>query len=432
MSGFTIPNTPDATNQNQAEPDSLDFQILGKQVNGVVSGMTVTPGSGQTVSVASGEVLIGGSYYSYTSTTVSLTNYASSNFFDVIIARLDSGVITCYAIPGTSGTNPRFPSTGTTGSSSVISHTTDVVLATVWRTSGSAPLVGEITDKRIFVRSNANRVGATATGGNHADLWVQPTTWTPSSTLESPVSVNVNGTWYKLARYDASGNFTAGTVTATTFIGNLQGSITGNAATVTNGVYNNGGTYSINITGSSSYAPRSGYLDTSYNTDPLGGNHIGWSNANNGFFVIGNMFFGSNIYYSIPQSNTSSSTKALVINVDGRVAFNTLSSLRSHKEQIEDMTNGLELVKNLRPRTFIFKENYTDMGNPYEVFSRREQLQYGFIVEEVEEVNPDFIQHEETTNGHVPQMWKHHAVIAALVKAVQELSEKVESLENAG
>jgi hypothetical protein len=219
MSGFTIPNTPDALDQNQAEPDSLDFQVLGNQVNGVVSGMTVTPGSGQTVNVASGEVLINGSYYSYTGVAVNLTSYASSNFFDIIVARLSGSTITCYALPGTTGTNPRFPTT--------VNLATDVVLASVWRLNSSSPASSAITDKRVFVRSNTARVGATATGGNHGDLWVQPTSWTPTTSLESPLSVNVNGTWYKLARYDTTGNFTAGTVNATTFVGNLTGNVNG-------------------------------------------------------------------------------------------------------------------------------------------------------------------------------------------------------------
>lgn len=236
MSGFTIPNTPDATNQNQAEPDSLDFQILGKQVNGVVSGMTITPGSGQSVNVASGEVLINGSYYTYAGTTnFPLTSYSTSSFFDVVVMRLSGSSVSPVVLAGNSGTNPRF--------SSSVNLATDVVLASVWRTGASAPSSGEITDKRVFVRSNANRVGATATGGNHADLWVQPTTWTPSTTLESPVSVNVNGTWYKLARY--SENFTAGTITATNFVGTLTGNVNGTLDGYDTSMSSNGNTIAV-------------------------------------------------------------------------------------------------------------------------------------------------------------------------------------------
>ena len=131
---------------------------------------------------------------------------------------------------------------------------------------------------------------------------------------------------------------------------------------------------------------------------------------------------------------SSSSLNALVrLSATGSppygIRFNAVSSLRDHKEQIEDLNNGLDMVNNLRPRTFIFKENHTSMDEPYEVFCRREQLQYGFIVEEVQEVNPDLIHHEISEDGHSPQMWKHHAVIALAVKAIQELSAKVSTLE---
>lgn len=425
MSGFTIPNTPDSSvaNQNQAEPDSLDFQILGKQVNGVVSGMTVTVSTGgSTIDVASGEVLINGAYYSYAGiTNFPVSTYSSSNFFDVVVARFNGTSVVPVVLPGNTGVNPRFPS---------VTHTTDVVLAAIWRT-GSSMTSNEVVDKRVFVRSNSNRVGATATGGNHADTWVQPTTWTPNATLEGPLSVNVNGTWYKLSRYSA--DFTAGTITATNFVGNLTGNVTGNvsgnAGSVTNGVYNNSGTYSINITGTSSYSSTAGYLNGTGNVDPLGGPYLGWSPALNGWSVVGRVFFGDNLFYGISFTNTSSSTRAMVVNSDGRVAFNSTLSLRDHKENIQDLVNSLDIVNSLQPRTFIFKESHTDMNNAYEVFTRREQLQYGFIVEEVMDVNPDFIHHEQTGEGIKPQMWKHHALIAVLVGAVKELSARVEALE---
>lgn len=111
------------------------------------------------------------------------------------------------------------------------------------------------------------------------------------------------------------------------------------------------------------------------------------------------------------------------------IRFNAVTSLRDHKEEIEDLESGLSVVNNLRPRTFIFKESHTSMDEPYEVFCRRTQRQYGFIVEEVQEVNPDLIHHELGENGIEPQVWKHHAVMALAVKAIQELSAKVETLE---
>ena len=59
-----LPNEADATFTDQAEPDSVDFQILllGYQQTGVVSGCAVTESSpvAVTVDVASCEVLLAG------------------------------------------------------------------------------------------------------------------------------------------------------------------------------------------------------------------------------------------------------------------------------------------------------------------------------------------------------------------------------------
>jgi hypothetical protein len=127
----------------------------------------------------------------------------------------------------------------------------------------------------------------------------------------------------------------------------------------------------------------------------------------------------------------SSSTMALVrlSSSPWQIRINNLSSLRDHKENIQDLENALDILNRLRPRTFVFKESHTDMSEPYEVFCRRTQKQYGFVVEEVQDVNPDFIQHELTEDGHAPHMWKHHAIVSVLVGAVKELSSKVDSLE---
>jgi hypothetical protein len=227
MSGFTIPNTPDSLNQNQAEPDSLDFQILGNQKSGVVSGMLVAPGSAaQTVTVSSGEVLINGAYYPYAGGTVALTAYTSPTFFDIIHARLSGSTVTCYAVrPSTGGTNPRFPSSGS-GANEVNLDSTDVVLAAVWRVDSGIPVAQAITDKRIFVRSSTARTltdTVSANRGSAGDTYVN-TAWTPNSTTASPFSVKVGTTWYNLSYWTANSNIsTTGTITANGgFVGNAS------------------------------------------------------------------------------------------------------------------------------------------------------------------------------------------------------------------
>mgnify|MGYP006294246621 CR=1 FL=1 len=66
MAGFTIPNAPDTDKStlDQAEPDRVDFEVLGNRRKGVVSGAAVTAVSGNTVAVASGTINYEGADYS--------------------------------------------------------------------------------------------------------------------------------------------------------------------------------------------------------------------------------------------------------------------------------------------------------------------------------------------------------------------------------
>lgn len=419
MSGFTIPNTPDAFNQNQAEPDSLDFQILGKHVNGVVSGMAVSPGAaGATVAVGSGEVLINNSYLSYGGNlSIPLTTFTSSNFFDIIVARRNGSSVEIVVLPGVTGTNPRF--------TTAVNHSTDTVLASVWRTSSSTPSVNHITDKRVFVRTNANRVGPTASGGNHADVWVQPTTWTPSDNLEGPISVNVNGTWYRLARY--SENFTAGTVTATTFIGNLQGNATTatTASAVTNGVYNNGGTYSINITGSAGYATSAGSAGSATTAGSTGilsnGSGGGQIFGTGGFDLRPGSYNGETLSVHRGTSQPTGAFTQAWRNSSGTVlsyithtgAFVGPSD-RSLKDNIKDADyeSLCNAIDNIKVKTFEYKfaPNIT---------------QIGIIAQEIVDYIPDIVDGDEGTYG-VNEV----KFVYPLIAKVQQLEKRLQALEN--
>jgi hypothetical protein len=350
-----------------------------------------------------------------------------------------------------------------------------VVLASVWRINSSAPATNAITDKRVFVRSNSSRVGATPAGGNHADTWVQPTSWTPSTNLAGPLSVNVNGQWYRLARY--SENFTAGTITAN-LIGNVQGTVTGNvtgsagsvawgnitgipAIAYNNGgtyninisgtaggvpwsgitgipalAYNNGGTYSVNITGNAGSATTAGYLSAIGNVDPLGAPYIGWSPALGQWSVAGQTFFGGKIFLG---SATDSQSEVVLVRIStGEVKTRILPdikwSLRHMKDDIQELTGCLDKLETLQPKTFIFKEEFLNKDENYNIldkFDRREQLQYGFIVDEIEESSvPDLVQYRlNDDNVLYPRAWKTEGLLAIAVGAIKEMSEKIETLK---
>lgn len=267
MAGFTIPNTPNAYNQNQAEPDSLDFQILGDNNKGVVSGMAVTPNSSSVVNVALGEIYLNGTYYPYAGGTGSLTtrsgDYSSASFFDLIVARVNlsapiESAVSIATIAGTTS-NQRF---------GAIVDATDVVLAAVWREPGSPEIVDatRIVDKRHLLRPVPTRVTATSpSGGTTGDLYVR-SNWSEgtngATNMDSPLSVNVGGTFYTVAKWPSDNNIiSTGSITAGSF--STTGTLSAGATTVTSLSVSGGNITSVaNITATTVTAALSGNAST--------------------------------------------------------------------------------------------------------------------------------------------------------------------------
>lgn len=92
------------------------------------------------------------------------------------------------------------------------------------------------------------------------------------------------------------------------------------------------------------------------------------------------------------------------------------SSLR-FKNSIRDLSDGLDKLVALRPRTFFYNKNYGDSGA---------HLQYGFIAEEMKRVLPGLVRPDADGN---PQSIDYGALWPVMVKAIQDLNVKVERLE---
>ena len=121
------------------------------------------------------------------------------------------------------------------------------------------------------------------------------------------------------------------------------------------------------------------------------------------------------------------------------------------KREIEDATSGLDAINQVRVRTFRYIERATPItevekvksSNPDdEGFERINIVGYegentynldpeprrtGVIAQEIQEVFPEAVK--ENANGHLTV--NHDSINWALLKAVQELSAKVEALEAA-
>jgi hypothetical protein len=110
----------------------------------------------------------------------------------------------------------------------------------------------------------------------------------------------------------------------------------------------------------------------------------------------------------------------IVGNGANNAQFGSISDVRE-KENITDINGSLEKILALRPVSFDWKKT-------------KEHITAGFIAQEVEEIFPEYVvnnmanEGEEERKGLTGGMTG--GIISHLVKAIQELSAKVEALEN--
>lgn len=226
---FIIPNATDTTSGNkynaldQAEPDSLDFEILGSRTSGVIYGCEVTAQdvATSTVKVSAGYVvLLNTAYPVNANPTLALPTAPTSNRFDIVIARLSGSTMSLMVIPGTeSAANPTFPpsasrmlSTSGISNTTYIDPSTDVVLAAIYRSAGAAITSSRIVDKRASSTSGIRLQGNTAPSpalGSDGDLFFKSTLVTSDS---SGVYVKRSGAWQELAKSPIDPGVPVGTV----------------------------------------------------------------------------------------------------------------------------------------------------------------------------------------------------------------------------
>lgn len=245
MAGFTVPNATEyalgtIASLDQSEPDALDFSSIADHRSAVISGgnyTTVTNAAGNptpayiNVTLAACDVRINGTYGNIAGGTV-IINAAPVNTdtrFDLIVAYNNAGTFQFAVVQGTaSATNPVFPA--------VADSQIPLYAVYVKNTFNTTYTTQLLVDKRAFGLSSLVRSAAGAPAGSLgavADIYMSTTS--PSNTGQSQLYVKTGAsTWVNLAQYvattsantantivyrDASGNFSAGAITATSFVG---------------------------------------------------------------------------------------------------------------------------------------------------------------------------------------------------------------------
>ena len=121
---------------------------------------------------------------------------------------------------------------------------------------------------------------------------------------------------------------------------------------------------------------------------------------------------------ALRQQGSASRTSGLIRGGLGILSAGlSLFSDERTKHTINKLESGLEILRELKPVTFYYKDEFT---------TTPERLHYGFIAQEYQKHMPD-ATYEETTSGMM--CIDTMELIALLVKANQELEARVARLE---
>lgn len=213
---YIVPNATDIGSVynalDQAEPDALDFQILGERSTGVLTGGAVSalPVASTSVSVTEGYVALKGVVYPLyksgalvtISSILALPAIVSNNKrFDLVVARLINGNMELTCLTGQeSETNPTYPASPSRLSvipsvdTQYYNPETDVLLAAVYRNGINLVTNAHIVDKRVNVLSTTMIRGIripSNTIGNDGDFYYR----LPTASNQSSIWVKREGEW---------------------------------------------------------------------------------------------------------------------------------------------------------------------------------------------------------------------------------------------
>jgi hypothetical protein len=271
---------------------------------------------------------------------------------------------------------------------------------------------------RITANANDNFIYSSNTVGHYSTMWAvdQATGSGPMAYLSSYGGIRMFTLGLPRMLIDISGNVGINTTSP-----GFKLDVSGNSRISTS--LTTGALYSTNITSSNIVG-----TNISSGTLKLSNILIAGFNSN----TLGNLYTtGGNV-----GINTTSPTDILQISnvmlmassgnltVSGEVlAFGTISDQRL-KTNIENINNGIDTINNLRPVTFSWKETIFNK-------QRRGTSDSGFIAQEVEPIIPHAVgEFCEIESGEIYKNMRHERIIPYLVKAIQELNLKVETLSN--
>jgi hypothetical protein len=196
----------------------------------------------------------------------------------------------------------------------------------------------------------------------------------------------------------------------------------------------------IAILGGSQAAPSVGFVgDTATGLFQVASGQLGISSAG----ALSAYFTNAATTFLTPTT-TNTATVRVVATAFGLTSIGVVASSRNLKKNIQEINNGLDIISSLKPSTFEWKPLPND--SEFEASLRPFVRDFGFIAEEVAEVNPrlacwkpnDIEGLTESEKEHainaldewIPHYWSEPSIIAVCVAAIKELKSRIEHLES--
>jgi len=276
--------------------------------------------------------------------------------------------------------------------------------------SASAPAVTG-TDSNTGINFASDTVNINTGGVTRATI-------DSSGALDVPTDfpIKVNGS--EKLRIDSSGNVGIGT-TSPSYILDVVGDGGAAFSASTNSTNGQLSIVGKNSSGSVSAISRiKSYPDGSSNQS-----HMAFETRNSSSSMVERMRILSNgvvDIYSAYTNPVGGTTRDLYVRNDGRLGY--LSSIRASKTNIVDLTD-ISWLNNLKPKAFNMRKQ-NDLGEYTDNYY--DEFEYGLIAEDVESVNKELCSY---SSDNALEAVQYRKLVVPLLKAVQELTAKIEVLE---
>jgi hypothetical protein len=218
--------------------------------------------------------------------------------------------------------------------------------------------------------------------------------WTSNTFRFSVNQISNTGTYSSL-QGQTQGSYSINTIQLNNTVGSLIGT-------------NNGALYSL---GGATFEKSVSIKDTTNSS----GVQTGGS-----FTVLGGASISKNVYMG---SNLIVTGDISALGTISDIRFKTNIQNLSHNLSTENLPNSLDIVNSLRPVTFTWNEHV------YNTFKDKKDV--GFVAQEVEKLIPYAVdEFSYSEDGDKYKKLRHERIIPYLVEAIQQLTQKINYLED--